>query len=103
MSTRVLFAAVVYICVTHTVAVIMTARSLPETVASHFNVSGAADGHMGRDAYVASMVAAGVLISLLMFALTALSPRLPRSMVNIPHRDYWLSKTMISQTQAYLN
>ncbi|HEY2892692.1 MAG TPA: hypothetical protein VGJ16_00715 [Pirellulales bacterium] len=103
MSTRILLGAVVYICVTHTVAVIMTTQSLPETVASHFDLSGAADGQMARDAYVASMVAAGVLASLLMFAFAALLPRLPRSMVNIPHRDYWLSESMIPRVKAYLN
>lgn len=103
MSSRILLAAVVYLCVAHAVAVIMTAQSLPETVASHFDLSGAANGHMERGEYVGWMIVAGVLVSLLLFAMTALVPRLPRSLVNIPRRDYWLSESMMPQTKAYLN
>jgi len=103
MSSRILLTAVVYLCVAHTVAVIMTAQSLPDTVASHFDLSGAANGHMERSEYVVWMAAAGVLVSLLLFATTALVPRLPRSLVNIPHRDYWLSESMMPRTKAYLN
>jgi uncharacterized membrane protein len=103
MSTRVLLAAIVYLCVVHALAVVMTARSLPLTVASHFNFSGAADAHLERDAYAGIMVAIGVSLIVLLFLLVWLATRLPRSMVNIPRRDYWLSEEVLPVTKAYLN
>lgn len=64
---------------------------LPERVASHFGASGAADGWQSRPAFFAFY---GALLALL-FLVFGLGPRLlrrlPPSLVNIPHRDYWLT------------
>lgn len=63
---------------------------LPETVATHFGLAGAADGWAPKGTFTALMAG----LDILMFAIFWLTPRLvmwlPPSLVNLPHRDYWL-------------
>jgi hypothetical protein len=79
-----------------------SAGALPPLVASHFDVSGAANGFMPRADYVIGMlvtlVSAGLLVAFLPFAL----PLLGDSRINLPNRQYWLEPARRAQTFVYL-
>lgn len=64
---------------------------LPERMASHYGASGRPDGFMMRgDFFVFYFGMFGLLI--LMFSvLPRIVKVLPREIVNIPHREYWLT------------
>lgn len=64
---------------------------MPERMATHFGAGGAPNGWADRDT---SFVFSSVLLAVMagMFGGLALAiPALPPSLVNIPHRDYYLS------------
>ena len=64
---------------------------LPAVVASHFDARGVADGWLSKPAF---LVMEFVLLALcLAFALLlpAMMHRLPDSLINLPHKDYWLA------------
>jgi hypothetical protein len=63
---------------------------LPERVATHFNASGKPDGWMSRDAATLTMLGLQTLMPLLFLALGFAMYRIPSSMINIPHREFWL-------------
>lgn len=62
---------------------------LPDTVASHFGVSGQPDGWTSKQVLVGiyAAVAATLALTLGGFALL----KIPVALVNVPHRDYWLA------------
>lgn len=71
--------------------VITTTTSLPLLMASHFNAEGIADGFMSQEGYTNTMLALIVLVPGLL-ALTPLGMRkLPANLINIPHKEYWLT------------
>ncbi|MCZ7556028.1 MAG: DUF1648 domain-containing protein [Bacteroidia bacterium] len=75
---------------------------LPERLASHFNASGEADGWMTKDGF---FLFYGLLLLLMfgMFAgITWMVRRFPVSMVNIPHREYWLAPERREEAYAVL-
>lgn len=63
---------------------------LPDTVASHFDAAGRPDGHSSKQSLLAVTLILGAGILLLFLGLDWLVRRLPASMVNLPHREYWL-------------
>jgi uncharacterized membrane protein len=73
-------------------------RALPPRVASHFGGSGAPNGWMSREAFLAFW--AGVIlvtaVSLLAGAYSA--ERAPESRINLPRKDYWLAPERRRQT-----
>jgi uncharacterized membrane protein len=73
------------------VALATTYPDLPERVASHFNLRGEPDGWMPRRSYMLFLGAAGLGIPWLLIAATRFVRTLPPSMVNVPHRDYWMT------------
>ena len=64
---------------------------LPDTMASHFGLSGRADSYMSKEGFflVLGLVGGGALAAI--FASPALMRRLPPSLINIPNRKYWLA------------
>lgn len=64
--------------------------SLPDRVATHFGNGGQPDGFMSKTAYAILMTA--ILIGIPIFlAITGYLTRwLPDSMINLPHKTYWL-------------
>ena len=63
---------------------------LPERVATHFNGSGKPDGWMSRDNATITMMALQTLMPLMFIALGYAIYRIPTSLINIPHREFWL-------------
>lgn len=83
--------------------VLATSQSLPGIVASHYGVSGRADGFMPRATYVWFML---VIVALVPLALALIPLRLfrnPSARINIPDREYWLAPQRRTATIEYLS
>jgi uncharacterized membrane protein len=76
---------------------------LPDRVASHFGMDGEPNGWMDRGGYLLLMGISGLVLASLAPLLAFLTPRLPRNMVNIPHREYWLAPNNVQATTEYLS
>ncbi len=64
---------------------------LPEIVASHFNFKNEADAWMSKRTFLIIQVAVILFTSFLIGGFVYLIPRLPKSLFNLPNKDYWLS------------
>ncbi|MBA4107643.1 MAG: hypothetical protein C0485_18065 [Pirellula sp.] len=79
-----------------------TYSRLPERMASHFDASGVANGWMSRDGYVWLMVGVVTFVTLTMLAAFGSVRFLPKSLINIPRRDYWLAPERRDETARSL-
>jgi len=82
--------------------VALTSAFLPVVVASHFGASGAANGFVPRSSYVGFMTAIVVLVPCLVALTGPLARHLPASLINLPHRSYWLAPERRQATAAEL-
>jgi len=64
---------------------------LPETVASHFNAAGKADGWSSRTTFTALYLFTVAIMALCFLLPMGLLPKIPDSMINMPRKDYWLA------------
>ena len=64
---------------------------LPDTMASHYGLSGRADAFMSKESFFLVMALGGGGALTAIFAAPALMRRLPPSLINIPNRTYWLA------------
>jgi uncharacterized membrane protein len=77
---------------------------LPELVAVHFDAAGRANGFMTRTGCREFMLASTLGVPLVIVIATALLPRvLPASMINIPHREYWLAPERAHDSLVFLS
>jgi ABC-type spermidine/putrescine transport system permease subunit I len=74
---------------------------LPERVATHFNLRGEADGWMSRADNQRFMLIFGLVFPLGIVLLSWATRFLPRGLVNIPHREYWLAPQRRRETSNY--
>jgi uncharacterized membrane protein len=66
-------------------------KQLPDRVATHFNGAGQADGWMHRDQATLMMIGFQTLMPLMFIGIAYTIYFIPASLINIPHREYWLS------------
>ena len=64
---------------------------LPGTVASHFDGAGRANGWSTKAAFFVLYLILTALMSFVFFVLPRLLGRIPTSLINLPHRDFWLA------------
>lgn len=64
---------------------------MPERVATHFGPSGQPDGWMSRTWAVVFQAALQIGLPALFAAIAWALPRFPDSMINVPHREFWLA------------
>ena len=102
-DTRSATASLVGVVVAVAVYELLSGRSLPTYVASHFAGNGAANGYMPRSAYVAFMLVVTISLPVVIFASARILPRVPPSLLNLPNRDYWLAPERRAQTYGYLS
>ncbi|MGB8475551.1 MAG: DUF1648 domain-containing protein [Candidatus Acidiferrum sp.] len=76
---------------------------LPEVVASHFNAHGVANGWQPKALFFEFFVGAVAIASLLEFGVPALFSKLPPTMINLPHKEFWLAPDRREETLALLN
>jgi uncharacterized membrane protein len=64
---------------------------LPDTMGSHYGLSGRADSYMSKQGFflVMALVGGGALAAV--FASSSLIRWLPPSLINLPNRSYWLA------------
>lgn len=77
---------------------IATYSKLPEKVASHFNTAGQADGWMSRQAHTGFLEGTAVGLTALMIGAFSCVRFLPTSLINLPHREYWLAPERRAET-----
>lgn len=91
------------LCVGYLILVIRSAPLLPERVATHFSGSGEADGWMSRSSDLIFMGILGVGLPLFFVVISLVVGWIPDQLVNLPHRDYWLSPEHRAETHAYIS
>jgi len=75
---------------------------LPDRVATHFNLEGVPNDWMTKTNATIFMCGFQVGMPFVLIAITLLASRLPASMVNIPHREYWLHPDRHASTMAFV-
>lgn len=76
---------------------------LPDRVATHFNWNGVPDDWMTKSAATALMLAMQLLVPWFLVGITAMTAWMPVSLINIPHREYWLAPERRRESLAFLN
>jgi uncharacterized membrane protein len=75
-------------------ALVQTARhhaTLPEQVATHFDIRGEPDAWMSRNAHAAFQAGLALFIAAVFAGLARFIDRLPARFINVPHREYWFA------------
>lgn len=65
--------------------------TLPEQVATHFDVRGQPDDWMSRDAHAAFQAGLVIFIAAVFAGMARFIDRLPARFINLPHREYWFA------------
>ena len=79
-----------------------TSESLPPMVASHFALSGTANGFMPRTLYILFMLAFVKGLPTLTNIITQKASGNPKALLNLPNLDYWLAPARRSETISFL-
>ena len=75
---------------------------LPETVASHFNYKGEADGSMTKSSFIIIQFALTLFMAIMFGALAIFIPKMPMSLINMPNKDYWLNDENKEETRKLI-
>lgn len=87
-----------------TALILHFAAQLPELVAVHFDAAGRANGFMTRTGCRDFMLASTLGMPIFIVIATTLLPRvLPVSLINVPHRDYWLAPGRAHDSLVFLS
>ena len=77
--------------------------SLPESVASHFGPDGSANGNLAKKTFL-GLFAMSEFMALFSFLIVPiLIKSLPKDLINLPNKDYWLAEERIAATQKTLS
>jgi uncharacterized membrane protein len=72
--------------------------NLPETMASHFNASGKADGWMSKQNFFLFEAVILLLIILEFTLLPYLIGKMPLSLINMPNKEFWFAEERRAET-----
>ena len=64
---------------------------LPERVATHFGANGQPDGWMSRSGYLTFTALMGIGLPIFILGIMFVSRFFPASLVNVPHKAYWVA------------
>jgi hypothetical protein len=78
------------------------APRLPEIVASHFGISGAVNGWQTKAAFFAVELAIILLATVISFGVPRLIEAMPVSLINLPHKEFWLGPERREDTLSYI-
>ena len=76
---------------------------LPDVVGSHFDVTGKVNGTSSKLIYFILYFVSLAITSSFTLALPLMLRYLPTSMINLPHREYWLSSDRKEETLSFFN
>lgn len=80
----------------------VTSSGMPDTVASHFDAAGVANGHMSRTAYTAIMLLVGIASPLITGLAGGAVYRSRGDRMKLPNKDYWLAPARREETIRFL-
>jgi uncharacterized membrane protein len=83
--------------------VVISSRSLPALVATHFDAAGRANGYLSREPYIALMLLISVVVPLLVVIIPGRLFSHPDVRINLPNREYWLAPERRAQTLRFLS
>jgi uncharacterized membrane protein len=69
---------------------LVTYNLLPQTVASHFGISMAANCFVAKAQYFKSLLSAFMIMNAVFIAMIVLFPRIPSSLINTPNKQFWM-------------
>jgi hypothetical protein len=75
---------------------------LPDSIAVHFGASGEPNGWSDKTEFVLVYGATEAFIVIFGVAIALTLGRIPPSLMNIPHREYWLSPERSEETVSFL-
>ena len=75
---------------------------LPDVVASHFDAHGAPNGWQTRTIFFAFFVGSIVISTIVCFGVPMLIASMPPALINLPHKEYWLSPERRPTSLAFL-
>jgi uncharacterized membrane protein len=78
------------------------APRLPEIVASHFGITGAVSGWQTKAAFFAVELAMILLATVISFGVPRLIEAMPVSLINLPHKEFWLGPERREDTLSYI-
>ena len=65
--------------------------AMPERMASHFNAAGQPDAWISRNAFFSLFLGLQIFMAALLLGLGRFGRLLPESLINLPHKEYWLA------------
>lgn len=71
---------------------------LPETVASHFDISGEPNGWSSKGAFLGLSLGIAALLAATFALLPLVLRKLPAELINVPNRSYWLAPERRAET-----
>jgi hypothetical protein len=80
-----------------------TYAQLPDVVASHFNARGVPNGWQPKSLFFEFFLGAVAIAAFLTFGIPAIFSKIPVSMINLPHKEYWLAPERKAESIALLN
>lgn len=75
---------------------------LPDNIAVHFGAGGEPNGWSNKTEFVLTYGGTEAFIMIVGVALAFVLGRIPASLINIPHREYWLSPERKDETLVFL-
>jgi uncharacterized membrane protein len=78
-------------------------NQLPDRVATHFGIDGRPNDWMNKGSATALLCGIQVAMPLFLFGIGSLLQHIPSSMINIPHREYWLHPDRRQQTIEHVS
>ena len=72
--------------------------TLPDKVAVHFSPGGTPNNWMSRLNYVISFGSLGIAVPLFIIGLFHLIKSIPKGLINLPNKEYWLAPDQFQQT-----
>lgn len=78
--------------------VVWLGGSLPDPVASHFDAGGNPDGTMSRSGFLAMHCGLQIAMAAMMLGIAYGMKWMPDSLINLPHKEYWLHEDRRKQT-----
>jgi uncharacterized membrane protein len=64
---------------------------LPERIASHFDFNWRPNGYATKESFLTVFMTISVAVNLLFLVMGFITTRLPKELVNIPNKEFWLS------------